>query len=139
MSLQCTPPPEPPAAPQPATLVTRPPPTTRPTTFRPTTPPPYEMFARACENSDIKYDTNDNPLVTIHHQVNYIHLPSLECPDGKQIHVEYANYGRKIGRQICPHATVTVSYIFKQKNITIHQPCIPVICDNFLSYLGEQL
>ena len=69
----------------------------------------------------------------IHHQVN-LFLPSLECPEGKLIHVEYANYGRYVGPEICDDATV-VSYIFKPKKF--HIPFIPDICDNFLSYLGK--
>ena len=44
--------------------------------------------------------------------------PSLECPEGQLIQVEYANYGRKVGQQICPDPTVTVSYIIG-KNITL--------------------
>ena len=35
---------------------------------------------------------------------------SLECPAGQTIMVDFANYGRYEGADVCPHKTVTVSY-----------------------------
>ena len=34
---------------------------------------------------------------------------SLECPAGQTIMVDFANYGRYEGADVCPHKTVTVS------------------------------
>ena len=95
-----------------------------------TTPPPYERFARACQNKNIKYVCNKfGSFSSINSLLHY----SLECPTGQLIQVEYAYYGRKVGNQICPDKSVTVSS-------SVHILCLTNLNGHVMHpILGKQL